>query len=71
MNEICFFELRKLDSLVDELGGNFVLAEVADQHPKEGLQNLQVLRIPHLSRLSHHFEDAVVIRLELWTEALQ
>ena len=71
MNEICFFELRKFDSLVDELGGNFVLAEVADKHPKEGLQNLQVLRIPYLSRLSHNFEDTVVIRLELWTEDLQ
>ena len=71
MDEICFFELRKLDSLMDELGGYFALAEVADKHPKEGLQDLQVLRIPDLSRLSHNFEDTVVIRLELWTENLQ
>ena len=71
MDKICLFELRKFDSLMDELGGYFALAEVANEHPKEGLEDLQVLRIPDLSRLSHNFEDTVVIGLELWTENLQ
>ena len=61
MDKICLFELREFDSLMDKLRGYFVLAEMADKHPKEGLQNLQVLRIPDLSRLSHDFEDTVVI----------